>query len=675
MSNSSITNLPFTKTALVSADLLVIDDSENSQETTNVTFANLVASIGAEGQTPWLSTINADGNDLEDLNALEFRNPGSEPPAATVPYVTMESTNLTLNTPSTKGIEFQIAAATFMVLNATNLSLTNTPLDMGTQKITGLAEPTDTTDAATKEYVDAIAAGLEWKTPATVASTANIDLTTGTLLTIDTVTLTAGQRVLVKDQSDATENGVYAAAVGQWDRTTDADDPTELEHLTIFVEEGSANINKAFTCTSTDITIGVTDIDFVEIFSSQLVAGDGLVLDGNVIDVGAGDGIVVNTNDVAVASTVVQTNQTNTFEDFLQTFGGDVIVGADDDRKSLTVNGTVQATTSFVHKDNSLQQYAAPPNKIFGNIKSAAFDHVGAVTTNNPHDIFLNKDRDIAYIVNKIGVLNSTVIEQYNLTTPGEIPVSFGTPDFTFSPPVQFNATGIYVDFDEQTFWLVDQITDTVVKYEMDTPRELSPATSISTSTVNLIESNPLALELNYDKSLLWVVGSNNNTIYEFEFGTAGDPSTLLASVNNKNVSSLDTSCQGLSVSTDGSILYLAGDSTQSIFQIEFKTINNISSLDIDNVVDIDTLDNDPTGVFVDAISDKLYISGNENNEILQFNLGLIISGSYQGAGGNIGFFGTLPIAIQNVDPVGNTAAQLADVVAALTGYGLITNV
>ena len=177
-------------------------------------------------------------------------------------------------------------------------------LDMNSNKVVTLGTPTAATDATTKAYVDAIAAGLEWKEAALAGTT--VDITLANSQTIDGVAVVNPDRVLVKNQSTASENGIYEVVdAGSWTRTTDADTGLELEHATIFVQEGTVNAGTAFTCTSSNITIGVTDIDWVEIFNTILEAGDGLVVSGNVIDVGAGTGITVNTDDVALTIPVI----------------------------------------------------------------------------------------------------------------------------------------------------------------------------------------------------------------------------------------------------------------------------------------------------------------------------------------------------------------------------------
>jgi hypothetical protein len=104
-------------------------------------------------------------------------------------------------------------------------------------KATGLGTPTATTDAATKAYVDSVAQGLAVKTAVRAATTANITLS-GTQ-TIDGIALIAGDRVLVKNQTTTTQNGVYDVAAGAWTRSADSDTGTELVNAFYFVTLGT----------------------------------------------------------------------------------------------------------------------------------------------------------------------------------------------------------------------------------------------------------------------------------------------------------------------------------------------------------------------------------------------------------------------------------------------------
>jgi len=159
-----------------------------------------------------------------------------------------------------------------------NAAITNITLTTGTIS----TAPTGNTDLVNKAYVDATAQGLQLLQPATVATTANLAALSG-LLTIDGVTVTAGQRVLVKDQTSAQFNGVYVAAVGTWSRSTDTDTYAELQNIYLFVSSGSANGGTAWGTTNHGTgTIDVTPINWVQIANTAIyTAGTGLTLASN----------------------------------------------------------------------------------------------------------------------------------------------------------------------------------------------------------------------------------------------------------------------------------------------------------------------------------------------------------------------------------------------------------
>lgn len=155
-------------------------------------------------------------------------------------------------------------------------------LNMTGNLITNLATPVASTDAATKAYVDSIATGLQVKTAATCATTTNLASLSG-LLTIDGVTVTAGQRVLVKNQTASQNNGIYVAAAGAWSRSTDADSWAELVGAAVFVTSGSVNGSTTWVCNvAPNGTLGTTSVTFVQFgASSSYTAGTGLTLAGN----------------------------------------------------------------------------------------------------------------------------------------------------------------------------------------------------------------------------------------------------------------------------------------------------------------------------------------------------------------------------------------------------------
>jgi hypothetical protein len=180
-------------------------------------------------------------------------------------------------------------------------------VSLNSQKITNIATPTADTDAANKGYVDSVAQGLDPKQSVHVASTANIETLSG-LLTIDGVTLVAGDRVLVKNQSTAAQNGIYVAASTAWSRSADFNDWAEVPNAFVFVEEGSTQADTGWVCTSNQGgTIGTTAITWTQFSGAgTYIAGAGLTLTGNTFAVGGTTNrITVNADTVDIASTYV----------------------------------------------------------------------------------------------------------------------------------------------------------------------------------------------------------------------------------------------------------------------------------------------------------------------------------------------------------------------------------
>ena len=186
----------------------------------------------------------------------------------------------------------------------------NTSVSFNSQKITSLADPTNAQDAATKAYVDAARSGLDVKQSVRATTTANITLS-GTP-TIDDVVLVAGDRVLVKNQSTASQNGIYVVAAGSWARATDADSDTEVTPgMFTFVEEGTDNGDSGWVLsTNSVITLGTTALTFAQFSGTgQITAGDGLTKDGNILNVvtASSSRIAVSADSIDLASGVVTT--------------------------------------------------------------------------------------------------------------------------------------------------------------------------------------------------------------------------------------------------------------------------------------------------------------------------------------------------------------------------------
>ena len=222
---------------------------------------------------------------------------------------------LTLNVADTDSAGLLPAAMWQMLTDATSDATASKLVKRDGSGNAKVATPTDSAHIATKGYVDSARQGLDVKASVRVATTAPINLATdldaGSV--IDGVTLVAGDRVLVKNQSSASENGIYVAvASGAASRSSDANGTADTGELTsgtfTFVEAGTVNFDSGFVI-STDgtITVGTTGITWTQFSGAgSFEAGDGLSKSGTQVNVNVtANRTAITADAIDIASTYV----------------------------------------------------------------------------------------------------------------------------------------------------------------------------------------------------------------------------------------------------------------------------------------------------------------------------------------------------------------------------------
>lgn len=131
----------------------------------------------------------------------------------------------------------------------------------GSQRYTNLGAPSAASDAARLQDIQ----NIPWKESCKAASTANVDESTGGELTIDDISLSSGDRCLLKNQTDDTENGIYVVSAGAWSRSADNDSTAEMQGAVVNINEGTLNADTRWAQTEDDVTVGSDTVTWVNI--------------------------------------------------------------------------------------------------------------------------------------------------------------------------------------------------------------------------------------------------------------------------------------------------------------------------------------------------------------------------------------------------------------------------
>jgi len=311
-----------------------------------------------------------------------------------------------VSTPDVEGAAITITAT------GTDDSVTLAPTGTGTivassKKITSLAAPTADTDAANKAYVDSVAEGLDVKESVHAATTAALAASTynngssgvgatltananGALAAQDGVTLTVNERLLVKNQAAAAQNGIYvlttvgtAGAPFVLTRAGDMDGSpaSEIPGAFAFVEEGTVNADNGFVCTTNaPVTMGTTAINFTQFSGAgAITAGDGLSKSGDTLSVNVDNVTTAISSDAVIVKTSANLTTPN-----IGVANGDSFTASGAVQGASLTDGTATITggagSGFTTITSSGNVTTGAGNVIAGNVTGAIGDFSGAVS-------------------------------------------------------------------------------------------------------------------------------------------------------------------------------------------------------------------------------------------------------------------------------------------------------
>lgn len=222
----------------------------------------------------------ATGRTIAITGDLTYTSPAFDGSANVTAAGTLATVNSNVGTFTKITVNGKGLATAATQASLTDLSSPTASFSFGSQLLTNLLDPVSAQDGATKQYVDSVAQGLDAKASCVCGTTVSITLVGGQV--IDGVTVVAGDRVLVKNQSSASANGIYVVQTTAWTRATDMDTWAEVPNSFTFLEGGSTQADTGWVCTSAQGgTLGTTAINWVQFSGAGTYsAGTGLTLTG-----------------------------------------------------------------------------------------------------------------------------------------------------------------------------------------------------------------------------------------------------------------------------------------------------------------------------------------------------------------------------------------------------------
>jgi sugar lactone lactonase YvrE len=235
----------------------------------------------------------------------------------------------------------------------------------------------------------------------------------------------------------------------------------------------------------------------------------------------------------------------------------------------------------------------------------------------NPGDLFFKSDGTTFYIV---GTTNDTVY-QYSCATAWDVSTaSYASKSFSVATQ-ETGPTGLFFKSDGTTFYIVGTINDTVYQYSCATAWDVSTGSYASKSfSVNAQESSPQTLFFKSDGTKFYVIGQANATVYQYSCATAWDVSTASYDTRLFSFAGQDSTINGLFFKADGTRLYAAGQANYNIYQYDLPLAWDVVNAGFGiKAFAVNLQDTSPTDLTFSSDGTKLYVIGDAGNSVYQY--------------------------------------------------------
>ena len=234
-----------------------------------------------------------------------------------------------------------------------------------------------------------------------------------------------------------------------------------------------------------------------------------------------------------------------------------------------------------------------------------------------PNGLFISPDGLNMYVNGSTG----DDVNQYTLSTAFN--VSTATYVRTFSTAAQDSQPNdIFFKSDGLSMYIIGSTNDAVFQYTLSSAWDISTATYASKSfSVTSQDSVPVGLWFKPDGTIMYVLGSTNDTVFQYTLGTAWDVSTASYASISFSVATQDTNPNQVNLSVDGLTMWILSATGDDITQYALGTAFNVSTAVFENSFYVGFQETAPTGLFIDSTANnRVYMVGSSSDTVFQYN-------------------------------------------------------
>ena len=238
-----------------------------------------------------------------------------------------------------------------------------------------------------------------------------------------------------------------------------------------------------------------------------------------------------------------------------------------------------------------------------------------------PRGICFKSDGTVLYAVGE----SSDTVFQYSCATAWDVSTSsYGSKAFFIGAGQETNPNDVQFNDDGTKFYIIGSTNDSVYQYACATAWDVTTASFANKSFfIGLQETNAQGLFFKSDGTKFYIVGNNNDTVYQYSCSTAWDVSTASYDSKSFSIAAQDTIPQGLFFKSDGTILYVLGANSRALYQYTVGTAWDVSTASYASKVfsvSVQLSADSLTGISFKSDGTKFYIVGQNNDTVYQYS-------------------------------------------------------